>query len=464
MRAFSHFTTPQLAHLHSGKVRESFRLDEGHRLIVVSDRISCFDQVLKTPIPDKGAVLNGIAAYWFDATRSICPNHFQKMVDPSVSVVREAHPIKVEVVVRGFLTGSAWRKYETGKRTFSGVTVPDGLSKNHRFPAPILTPTTKEESDREITPDEMIALKLATKKQWQEMSRVALSLFSFANEALAPRNLILVDTKYEFGLVEGQLVLIDEIHTPDSSRFWYADSYAHDPLSVRSLDKEFVREWLLDQEKSTGIRPDALPEDVIDEARRRYLEIFSVITGRSLASSDQEVDVDHRIYTNLCRSDLIKDGCVALVMGSAADLPHAKKIAAVLEPYEVGVDFRVVSAHKNGEQIVSFAREYNHAVEPLCVIAIAGRSNGLGGALAANLAVPVISCPPFRDHDDLQINLNSSIMMPSKVPAAVVVDPENAALAALRCLNLHRLKQRFFSEIVAMKTSLEQDDRRVRGR
>jgi len=449
--------TPQLLHLHSGKVRESFRVDNRHRLLIVTDRISCFDRILDSPIPGKGAVLNGISAFWFQKTRDICPSHFVRVVDPNAALVREARPIRVEMVVRGYLTGSAWRAYEKGKREFSGVPLPDGLTRNQKFLRPILTPTTKEKSDREIAPGEIVSSGLATEAQWMRMSELSLSLFERGTAELVPRNLLLIDTKYEFGIIDGEVALIDEIHTTDSSRFWFADSYADDPDSVKSLDKEFVRQWLLDHKLPDGTLPTDIPADVSNEARCRFFDLFRQITGAELPV--QIDDPRERLAANLVREGLIRDSFVAVVMGSAGDKEFGKRIKMALEPFNVFVAMRVVSAHKNGERLVELAEEYNKAIEPGVVIAVAGRSNGLGGALAANLNIPVINCPPFKNLADYSVNIHSSLQMPSETPALTILSPEGAALAAIRCLNRHRLRDLASVRVADVKARLIEDDR-----
>lgn len=459
MTILANLVTPQLEKIHSGKVRESFRVDPAHRLIVATDRISSFDNVLKTPVPGKGAVLNSLAAFWFGKTRDIIDNHFVKLVDPNISLVREAKPIKVEMIVRGYLTGSAWRGYEKGKRVFSGVTIPDGMSKNQPFEQPIVTPTTKEESDREISPKELVEEGWVSAELYEQMEAASLKLFAFGAQFLKERGIILVDTKFEFGLIGGKLVLIDEIFTPDSSRFWAVEDYEKDPLKVEQMDKEFVRTYLL-KHKKDGRYPDVLPKEIIEETTRRYRDIYQRITGETLP--DPEEDVLHRVYLNLLKHKLIKPGFVAFVMGSPSDLEHAKKMQKVVEDYGIYTELRVLSAHKNGERIPELMATYNLSVEPGAIIAIAGRSNGLGGALAANATIPVINCPPFKDKTDMMVNLNSSLMMPSNTPASTVVDPKNAALAALRSLNLPALRERFQKEIDQMKEDLRHADEQLR--
>lgn len=245
MQTLTTFSTPQLAHLHHGKVRESFRVDEHTRLIAVTDRLSAFDRVLTTPVPGKGAALNAVSAWWFERTGDGVPNHFLRLIDPNLMLVREAAPIRVEMVVRGYLAGSMWRAYQKGQRTFWGTTLPEGMHLHDPFPEPLVTPTTKEASDRPIGIEEIVAGGWASAEQYREMERAARELFRRGTELLAERGLILVDTKYEFGTIDGELVLIDELHTSDSSRIWDAAAYRADPAGVEALDKEYARRWLL---------------------------------------------------------------------------------------------------------------------------------------------------------------------------------------------------------------------------
>ena len=459
MNYTSNITSPQLKKIHSGKVRESFRVDNNRRLIIATDRISSFDFVLDTPVPGKGAVINSLAAFWFENTRDIIDNHFIELLDPSVTLVKEAKPIPVEIVIRGYLTGSAWRGYQSGKREVSGVPIPEGMTKNQAFAAPIVTPTTKEKNDREISPQGLFDEGWVTPEIYQQMEAAGLALFKRGSEMLAERGLILVDTKYEFGLIDGKVVLIDEIHTPDSSRFWSKADYEKHPDTAEQLDKEYVRSYLL-QNKVDGQYRKVLPDEVVEETTRRYEAIYEMITGKAINAPRD--DVKTRIRTSLVEHGLMKEGYIAVVMGSPGDVEHCRKIAKIIDSYDICAELRVVSAHKNGEEILKLAASWNQSIEPVAVIAVAGRSNGLGGALAANLAVPVFSCPPFADLADLQVNINSSLMMPSYTPGATVVDPKNAALVALRSLSLPRLRDRFADEIRSMKEDLLKADESLR--
>ena len=462
MNCFKSSCSPQLKVIHKGKVRDSIRVDEKTRLIAVTDRISSFDNVLNNYIPYKGAVLTGITNFWFEKTRNISDNHFIKMIDPNISLVKEAEPIKVEMIVRGYLTGSMWRGYKKGKRYFSGVDAPGGLQQNAKFPNPIVTPTTKEESDREITPEDIVKEGWTTKEIYEKMEKAALELFDFGTQYLEERGIILVDTKYEFGLLNGELILIDEMHTPDSSRFWSLEDYKKNPLKVDSIDKEFVRQWLLEN-KEDGKLKQLLPDEIVQETSRRYKDIYAKIVGKELILNEKE-EINSRVFKNLFEAGLIKDGYIIIIMGSPADLEHCQKIKSHLEKYDVFVEMRVCSAHKNGERLPEITEVYNNSIEPGVVIAVAGRSNGLGGALAANLTIPLINCPPFKDKIDMMVNLNSSLMMPSKTPASTVIDVSSAALAALRSLNLQRLKTIFRQEIADVKELLIKADEEIRNK
>ncbi|MCF7911662.1 MAG: phosphoribosylaminoimidazolesuccinocarboxamide synthase [Candidatus Cloacimonetes bacterium] len=462
MYVINKINSPQLKKIHSGKVRDSFRISEDVRMLVVSDRISSFDSVLNSEIPYKGAVLNGISDWWFQQTDDVIGNHFIKMIDPNIALVKEAEPIRIEMIVRGYLTGSMWRRYQRGDRVFSGVKTADGLTKNQKFSHPILTPTTKEEHDREITPEDIINEGWTTQELYDQMAEVALQLFQRGTDLLAEKGIILVDTKYEFGMLDGKLILIDEIHTPDSSRFWSMESYEKSSGNIDQMDKEYVRQWLLNNKKD-DVLPELLPPEVISETSRRYLSIYKIITGRNIIQ-DETLDIRQRIANNLVKEGIIKDGYVTIFMGSTSDLPHCEKMIKAMEKYEIFTQLRVCSAHKNGERLPQILSEYNNSIEPGVIIAVAGRSNGLGGALAANSSLPVISCPPFKDKLDMLVNINSTLMMPSKTPGLTVLDPDNAARAAINCLNIGRLREIVNNEIVAIKQSLIDADNEFKNR
>jgi phosphoribosylaminoimidazole-succinocarboxamide synthase len=274
--------------LYVGKVRDVYSVDD-YLVMVATDRISAFDVVLPRGIPYKGQVLNQIASKFLDATSDICPNWKIASPDPMVTVGYRCEAFPIEMIVRAYLTGSSWRDYKAGAREICGVAIPDGMREHERFPAPIVTPTTKAEiglHDQNISKSEIIERGLVSREDYETLERYALALFARGAEMAAARGLILVDTKYEFGKRDGEITLIDEIHTPDSSRYFYADTYqerfdAGEPQ--RQLSKEFVREWLMDngfQGRPTDVMP-TMTDDIVESISNRYIELYENITGET---------------------------------------------------------------------------------------------------------------------------------------------------------------------------------------
>ena len=297
-----------LGQKYQGKVRDTYR--RGDRLVIVtSDRLSAFDHVLTT-IPFTGEVLNRLAAFWFEKTRHVVKNHVVDVPDPNVMVTRRCEPVKLEMVVRGYLTGSLWRDYQKSQQTGYGLRLPAGLKKDQKFETPIITPSTKADlgkHDEPISAEEILARGLIDPKGWQEMVEAALALFSEGQRWAASRGLILVDTKYEFGRAGGELMAIDEMHTPDSSRFWVASEYAsrfaagHDQLM---LDKENIRQWLINERGFSGHgTPPEIPAEVRVELAGKYLAAYEQITGHKLELTPG--DVHQRIEGNLKAKKLL---------------------------------------------------------------------------------------------------------------------------------------------------------------
>lgn len=290
---------------YEGKVRDNYILN-GRRIIMTTDRISAFDRVL-CAIPFKGQVLNQTSAFWFEKTKKIVKNHVIDIPDPNVMVVKECKPYPVEMVVRGYITGvtttSAWYNYERGVRNFCGNILPEGLKKNQKFAKPIITPSTKAEHglhDESISGEEIIKRKLVDEKTYKKMEKAALALFEYGSNFVAKQNLILVDTKYEFGSLNGELVLIDEIHTPDSSRFWIKDTYNKlfsNGQEPQKLDKEYVRQWLADKGFIGEGKIPHIPDDVKIEAAKRYIKAYEMTTGKEFKAKNE--DVLKRIEVNL---------------------------------------------------------------------------------------------------------------------------------------------------------------------
>lgn len=301
----THFSS--LGTRYQGKVRDTYR--QGDTLILVTtDRISAFDHVLPQPIPFKGQVLNQLAAYFFDATEDIVPNHVREVPDPNVTVAKACTPIPIEFVVRGYLAGHAWREYRDGARSLCGQPLPDGLRESEKLPEPILTPTTKAEEghDQDVTPEEAIAGTDVDADTFEKLRDYSMALFKRGSEMAEDRGLLLVDTKYEFGRTsEGDYVVIDEVHTPDSSRYYYKNGYEERlrrGASQRQLSKEFVREWLMDhgfQGREGEQMPD-LPDAFRTKVAERYVELYETVTG-STFEPDLHPDPEQRIHAALSK-------------------------------------------------------------------------------------------------------------------------------------------------------------------
>ena len=304
-------TIPELPKHYRGKVRDNYDLPDGRRIIIATDRLSAFDRII-TAIPFKGQVLTQIARFWFEATRDLCPNHVIEYPDPNVLVCRRLAIMPVEIVVRDYLTGttgtSIWPMYRAGRREIYGIHFPDGMRENQKLPATIITPTTKSFDgghDEPLTPDEITRRGLLTDEQWRTTTELALGLFARGREIAAERGLILVDTKYEFGFdAAGRIILADELHTPDSSRYWIRESY-QDRFAAgqppESLDKDFVRRWVSERCDPYRGQIPAIPREIILEAARIYIGVFETITGQSFVVPDPDIPVLARIRANLAR-------------------------------------------------------------------------------------------------------------------------------------------------------------------
>ena len=296
---------PELPNHYRGKVRDNYDLPDGRRIIIASDRLSAFDQILAA-IPFKGQVLTQTARYWFEQTADICPNHVLAYPDPNVVIGTTLTILPVEIVVRGYLAGTTGTSiltlYKAGQRQMYGHTLPDGMRPNEELPAPIITPTSKAFDgghDEPLTADQIISQGLLTAEQWRTLSRYALALFARGQDLAARRGLILADTKYEFGVDgEGRIILADEIHTPDSSRFWFAESYAERfeaGQAPRSFDKDFVRSWVVARCDPYKDPIPEIPPEVVIETAAVYIQAFETITGRTFEFPDASVAPLERI-------------------------------------------------------------------------------------------------------------------------------------------------------------------------
>lgn len=299
------FDLPDQTNVYHGKVRDVYSIEQNLLVMIATDRISAFDVVLPQGIPFKGQVLNQIAAKFLDASADIIPNWKIATPDPMVTIGYRCEPYRVEMIIRGYLTGSAWREYKAGVRELCGVQLPEGMKENQKFPSPIITPTTKadEGHDENISKEEIINQGLISKEEYEKIERYTYALFERGTEIAAQKGLILVDTKYEFGKKDGQIYLIDEIHTPDSSRYFYADNYQElfdKGQEQRQLSKEFVRKWLMDNgfQGKTGQKIPEITDEFCENVSKRYIELYEKIVGEKFVKADN-ADVAERIKNNV---------------------------------------------------------------------------------------------------------------------------------------------------------------------
>ncbi|TAJ54374.1 MAG: phosphoribosylaminoimidazolesuccinocarboxamide synthase [Chitinophagaceae bacterium] len=283
----SSFQFPFQTNVYHGKVRDVYTIENDWLVMIASNRISAFDVILPRPIPYKGQVLNQIAAYMLKATRDICPNWLVEVPTPNSAIGKRCTPFKIEMVVRGNVVGHAWRTYSSGKRELCGVTMPEGLKENDFFPTPIITPSTKADAghDQDISKEEIIANGLASREDWAVLERYTLALFARGKEIAAAQGLILADTKYEFGKIGDTIYLMDEVHTPDSSRYFYADGFEERQASgekQKQLSKEFVREWLIANNfmGKEGQTVPVMSDEWIDTISQRYIELYEKVIGK----------------------------------------------------------------------------------------------------------------------------------------------------------------------------------------
>jgi phosphoribosylaminoimidazole-succinocarboxamide synthase len=299
------FFFPKQKSVYIGKVRDVYNIDDKYMVMVVSDRISAFDVVLPKGIPYKGQVLNQIASKFLDATADICPNWKIATPDPMVTIGHFCQPFPLEMIIRDYLTGSSWRAYKNGARQICGVPLPDGMKEHQRFPEPIVTPTTKaaEGHDEDISKEEILSQGIVSAEDYEILEKYTKALFKRGTEMAADKGLILVDTKYEFGKKNGKIYLIDEIHTPDSSRYFYKDGYEErfaKGENQKQLSKEFVREWLMENgfQGKEGQKVPFMDDSYVKSVSERYIELYENITGEKFQKSDAD-DILHRIQQNI---------------------------------------------------------------------------------------------------------------------------------------------------------------------
>lgn len=304
----TNFNLPGQKSIYHGKVRDVYNINDEYLVMVASDRISAFDVILPRPIPYKGQVLNQVAGKFLKTCIDVCPNWFIDSPDPNVTIGKVCEPIRIEMVIRGYLTGHAWRTYKSGLRELCGVPLPEGLKEHDKLPHPIITPAYKatEGHDEDISREEILEKKLVSEKDYETMERYTYDLFDRGTEMAAARGLILVDTKYEFGYHNGMVTLMDEIHTPDSSRYFYAEGYEERQAKgeqQKQLSKEFVREWLIEynfQGKEGQTVPE-MSDEFVETVSNRYIELYETLMGRKFIKADQSNALE-RIEENILKA------------------------------------------------------------------------------------------------------------------------------------------------------------------
>jgi fusion protein PurCD len=387
-----------------GKVRNMYDIGNKTILMEATDRLSAFN-VHQCDVPLKGVYLNQMSTFWLNKTKHIINNHYI-WSEGRYMVVQKTQPIKLEIIVRGYITGSLWRAYEKGGRNMYGLEFSDGLQKDQAFDQPIITPTTKDDDDLPIIEKEIVTNYLSS-EDWNFIKQKSLELFQFGTQESAKMGLTLVDTKYEFGRdLNGNIILIDEVHTCDSSRYWYKD---------QSLDKEIARKWLLEHPN------EKLPHELIKKVQEAYKNY------NQLMGCDGEI---HDVSLSQCMEHFRSyfNNFICIVAGSTSDRDHVEKICFELRKYGMNYDVLYASAHKAPHKVLNYIKKQESYNRSMVWITVAGMSNALSGVVAANTKYPVFACPPFSDKTDMMVNINSTLQMPSNVPVATILKPGNLAM------------------------------------
>ena len=443
----------KLTEPYEGKVRVCHDLGFNIMALAHTNKQSGFDRYI-CDIPLKSNSLVEQAAWWFRNTRHICDNHYLSNIN-NVMFVKKCNPILLEVIVRGYITGSTktslWTHYNAGERTYCGIQFPDGLQKNQKLSNPVITPTTKGLTDELISGQEILDKGLLSEEEWTYISEVALKLFEFGQLEAGKKDLILVDTKYEFGYDStGTLNLIDEIHTIDSSRYWKKSTYTeriNAGKEPEKFDKDLIREYVKAQCDPYNDPIPEIPENIIQNVSKVYTDFTFNLTGNPLFTSKNLSTIDNNsLYSNILDHYMRYQpayGIVHLLHGSEKDGFHVSKISNALRENHIPHMIVQASIHKNIDKVFGLVKNANAQSEfyqminkpyRLVFITVAGMSNALCGTIAGNTAFPVITCPPFVTKEDMLVNIQSSLQCPSNVPVATVLNPSNAALFAKRIL------------------------------
>jgi phosphoribosylaminoimidazole-succinocarboxamide synthase len=405
---------------YTGKVRDVYDLGNNYYLLNASDRTSCFNRHVGI-IPGKGKLLNQMSQFMFARTSHLVPNHMISS-EGSCMLVKKCQPFKIEVVIRAYITGSLWKFYEKGGRCFCGVVFPDGLKRNQVLKEPIITPTTKDDMDEPISRDEIITTERMMPNELDIVYDYAHKLFDYGSKIAEKAGFILVDTKFEFGKThDGRIILIDEVLTCDSSRYWIKNSYAerfNNGVEPEKFDKDCVRDWLLSAVNNVATDPiPAIPDNIRVATQQVYQSFYDRINSVTLDKTFK----------------------VVILSGSHKDAKHVTAITDACRVYELDCDTYIASAHKNTQYVLDLINNYdnNPNFSQVMYVTVAGRSNALSGVVAANSKYPVIACPPFNGMLDMMTNLHSTIQCPSNVPVMTILEPVNVALAIHKLVTSH---------------------------
>ena len=435
-------------------------------LFVTSNRCSAFDYHICN-IKNKGYFLTQIASYWFNNTRDIINNHYVNHHD-NYMLVQKCRPIKLEFIVRGYITGSCWKQYSKGERVFCGVKLEECMNEYQEFCEPIITPTTKDEHDEPISIEEIIERKILTREQTDFIQEKAIQLYKRGRQLSSEKGLILVDTKYEFGFdANNDIILIDEIHTPDSSRYWIKKSFDNQLIyggDISNLDKDVVRNYLKSinfvEKMNNHLENDGdvsdykipeIPLEVKNKMVVMYEKVyklfccgetncnFNEIVGEELSNKNYGSDINnHYKIIPLFYHNLISKShpFVMVLMGSDRDINHSNKIMKYMKCKHIIGGYCVASAHKNTKKVLEILDYINTHYSRVIWVTVAGKSNALSGVVAANTHFPVMACPPFANDIDMMVNIQSTLQMPSRVPVMTVLNVCNLAESCSRIFNM----------------------------
>lgn len=421
--------------IYTGKVRYIYDIGYDCLLLEATDKVSAFDRHL-CYVENKGILLNYMSLFWFNKTKHIIQNHLL-YVDNRYAIVKMCNVFKIEVVVRGYITGntktSLWTKYKDGCRDYCGNILSEGLKKNQKLDKPIITPTTKDTEDIPITSKDIVDKKYMTQEEMEFIFEKALELYNFGSEYSKKKNLILVDTKYEFGKdKDGNIILIDELHTCDSSRYWDLSTYQDrfdKGLEPEKMDKDQIRDYVRTQCDPYGDVIGEIPKNIKDNVFNSYNNFYKQLTNRNINFDIVEKkDVVNYFFENIYYKKAI------ILYGSESDIDFVKKIESCLLRFNIYSKSFKASAHKNTRELLDILDKYKD--DKLVWVTVAGMSNALSGVVSANTKMPCIACPPLKDKMDLMINVFSSLQMPSNVPSMTILQPQNVAMAINNIYNL----------------------------